>query len=1452
MRILLPRIVGIATLLVASVYAGAQGPSTVIPRANWRVQYVDSQQSGYEANKSFDGNGSTMWFTQWTPTSALLPHEIQIDIGGVYNLSGFQYLPRQDISWGRIGQYEFYVSMDGVNWGTPVANGTFANDSSLKEISFALTQGHYIRLRALSSLAGSPFSSVAELNLIGSLPHTGWRVQYVDSQQSGYEATKSFDGSGSTMWFTQWTPTSTPLPHEIQIDMGGVFNLSGFQYLPRQDISWGRIGQYEFYVSMDGVNWGIPVATGTFANDSTLKEISFAPTQGHYIRLRALSSLAGSPFASVAELRVTGAYVNSLPRATIESPTADITIHAGESVTFAGSAVDPDNHPPLRYAWSFGSGIPDSTAQNPGAVQFTVPGKYTVSLTVTNNLGLASAVVSRIVTVLTPRELSRTGWRVQYVDSQQPGYEATKSFDGNGSTFWFTQWTPTSTPLPHEIQIDLGAVYNLTGFQYLPRQDISWGRIGQYEFYVSMDGVNWGTPVATGTFANDSSLKEISFAETQGHYIRLRALSSLAGSPFASVAELNLIGSLPRTGWRVQYVDSQQSPNEAYKSFDGNPSTMWFTQWTPTAAPLPHEIQIDLGAVYNLSGFQYLPRQDNSWGRIGQYEFYVSMDGVNWGTPVATGKFADDSSLKEVPFTPAQVHYIRLRALSSLAGSPFASIAELSVTGVYVNALPRATIELPTADVTIYAGESVTFAGSAVDPDNHLPLRYLWTIGAASGIPDSTAQNPGPVQFMVPGKYTVNLTVTNDLGLASAAVSRTVTVLTSTVLPHTGWRVQYVDSQQSGYEATKSFDGDGSTMWFTQWTPTAAPLPHEVQIDIGGVYNLTGFQYLPRQDNSWGRIGQYEFYVSMDGVNWGTPVATGTFANDSMMKEVPFAPTQGHYIRLRAPSSLVGSPFASVAELNLIGIYTGPVATLGPTVLDFGAQLTGTSSPPQVVTLQNTGSWPMQLRGWSVTGEYTIAAVNLLQNSDFLQTTSDPLLPAVNWLSVGTTELHVLPSGLPDGGAAMLHVITSGPGGVYQQFAAFEVGPQTVTESAWVYLNSGSVGIGSGRGSLTTVETSTSTTGQWIQLKLTRETLAVANRFLIAAPASADFFVFEPFVNDYSHNCATTIAPGGNCQFEVEFAPTVVGVSTGKITISDDGAGAPHVLDVGGEGVGASGAIAPTFLNFPDTQVGDVSAPIQVLLKNAGKAPITISATTITNEFAQTSTCVTLQPDATCPITLQFIPSGPGLRSGKLTVQFTNGESASAVIDGNGRIAILGASASEIAFGDVLAGTVATAPALRLANIGFGLPINFSNITSTGPFSISTDCMTILLPGSYCSVNASYSSLGTGPASGVLTVSDDTTGSPHLFPINVDSVLQHTVRIDWVPSVDSDVVGYIVYRGREADGILRPQNSEPITGTSYVDTVLGGSQYIYVVTSLNSKGFESAPSNAAIALVPRP
>ena len=47
-------------------------------------------------------------------------------------------------------------------------------------------------------------------------------------------------------------------------------------------------------------------------------------------------------------------------------------------------------------------------------------------------------------------------------DSEHPGDEAFKAMDGNPGSIWHTRWRRPMTELPHEIMVDLGAVYEIT------------------------------------------------------------------------------------------------------------------------------------------------------------------------------------------------------------------------------------------------------------------------------------------------------------------------------------------------------------------------------------------------------------------------------------------------------------------------------------------------------------------------------------------------------------------------------------------------------------------------------------------------------------------------------------------------------------------------------------------------------------------------------------------------------------------------------------------------------------------------------------------------------------------------------------------------------------------------------------------------------------------------------
>lgn len=185
---------------------------------------------------------------------------------------------------------------------------------------------------------------------------------------------------------------------------------------------------------------------------------------------------------------------------------------------------------------------------------------------------------------------------------------------------------------------------------------------------------------------------------------------SATGTTLPSPEALPSSAPIDRSAWSLVSADSEETRAEngaARNAFDGNPATLWHTAWsTGTPAPLPHEIQIDLGARHTVDGLGYLPRQDGGVnGRIGGYEVYVSDTTADWGSPVATGSFADTAAVKNTAVAAKPGRYLRLKALTEAGGrGPWTSAAEITLTGrpaplpaaaTLVNAASTSCLDLP-------------------------------------------------------------------------------------------------------------------------------------------------------------------------------------------------------------------------------------------------------------------------------------------------------------------------------------------------------------------------------------------------------------------------------------------------------------------------------------------------------------------------------------------------------------------------------------------------------------------------------------------------------------------------------------------------------------------------------------------------------------------------------------
>jgi hypothetical protein len=147
-------------------------------------------------------------------------------------------------------------------------------------------QFRFLRLVADSDVSAGPVTSIAELNVLDAegelIDRAEWDVT-ADSEElvyvGGAQARYAIDGIATTMWHTPWFEVEPPPhPHSLEIDMGQPHSIGGFRYLPRQDGSLdGSIAEYRFFVSSDGVEWGEPVAAGTFPSSAVEHEARLGP-----------------------------------------------------------------------------------------------------------------------------------------------------------------------------------------------------------------------------------------------------------------------------------------------------------------------------------------------------------------------------------------------------------------------------------------------------------------------------------------------------------------------------------------------------------------------------------------------------------------------------------------------------------------------------------------------------------------------------------------------------------------------------------------------------------------------------------------------------------------------------------------------------------------------------------------------------------------------------------------------------------------------------------------------------------------------------------------------------------------------------------------------------------------------------------------------------------------------
>ena len=135
--------------------------------------------------------------------------------------------------------------------------------------------------------------------------------------------------------------------------------------------------------------------------------------------------------------------------------------------------------------------------------------------------------------------------------------------------------------------------------------------------------------VNAGTFKAGNGWQEVRFAQpVAGRYFCLEGISNYEGNNIAAIAELDVLDNngkpVSRENWKIVYADSEETRSgnrTADKVFDLQESTFW---QTVDNTAYPHQIVIDLGKEYNVTGFRMLPRAEaGAPGLIKDYKVYV-------------------------------------------------------------------------------------------------------------------------------------------------------------------------------------------------------------------------------------------------------------------------------------------------------------------------------------------------------------------------------------------------------------------------------------------------------------------------------------------------------------------------------------------------------------------------------------------------------------------------------------------------------------------------------------------------------------------------------------------------------------------------------------------------------------------------------------------------------------
>ncbi len=244
-------------------------------------------------------------------------------------------------------------------------------------------------------------------------------------------------------------------------------------------------------------------------------------------------------------------------------------------------------------------------------------------------------------------------------------------------------------------------------------------------------------------------------------------------------------------------------------------------------------------------------------------------------------------------------------------------------------------------------------------------------------------------------------------------------------------------------------------------------------------------------------------------------------------------------------------------------------------------------------------------------------------------------------------------------------------------------------------------------------------------------------------------------------SCANrTLVAGQSCTVNVTFRPTSSGSRTGTLVIGNDADGNTSnnsVVTLTGAGQSSfSIVLTPAALNFASFAVGSISPVQNITVSNTGSGSGAIGAVTVSGDYAiKANTCgASLGSQTGCTVSIAFLPTGSGARSGTFSITDDAGTQTTALAGTGTNPATDTLSNASLNFSATTVNTASASQTVTLSNTGdVALTLVAARITA-GDFSVVNGCGPALAPHTSCGISVSFVPKSVGAQTGTLEIDD--------------------------------------------------------------------------------------------------